>query len=110
MDITFTPAKLRKRLSDQAEMDKAFGQTAKTLRLRLTVLRGAVTLDDVPKFKPDRCHQLKSDRDEQFAVDLKHPLRLVFEVANDPVPRKPDGGIDLKTVTAIRIVEIIDYH
>jgi len=34
----------------------------------------------------------------------------VFGVANDPVPRREDGGIDLERVTAIRILEVVDYH
>ena len=29
---------------------------------------------------------------------------------HDPVPRLADGGIDLGHVTAITIIEVIDYH
>lgn len=47
---------------------------------------------------------------EQFAVDLKHPKRLVFEIADNPVPRKPDGGLDLASVTSVVVVEVVDYH
>jgi len=35
---------------------------------------------------------------------------MIFEVANNPIPRKADGGVDLAAVTAIRVVEIKDYH
>jgi hypothetical protein len=52
----------------------------------------------VPKEKPERCHQLIQDRDEQFAVDITGQWRLVFEVDQRPIPRTPDGGIDLKAV------------
>ena len=55
-------------------------------------------------------HQLKGNRDEQFAVDLVHPYRLVFEPNHDPLPRKEDGGINLEQVTAIKIMEVVDYH
>ena len=110
MEITFSSDKLKKLLSDEAAMARAFGQMAKALRRRLTVLRAATCLDDVPRFPPDRCHQLTLNRDEQFAVDVKQPKRLIFDVANDPIPRKADGGIDLRNVTAIRLVEIADYH
>ena len=45
----------------------------------------------------DRCHMLKGKRKTQYAVDLGHPFRLVFElVEKDPA--------------MIRIVEIEDYH
>ena len=59
---------------------------------------------------PARMHQLKGNRDEQFAVDLVHPYRLVFEPNHDPLPRKKDGGINLEQVTAIKIMEVVDYH
>jgi hypothetical protein len=55
-------------------------------------------------------HQLTENVDEQFAVDISRNERLVFEVADDPIPRKPDGGIDLERVTEIRVLRIEDYH
>ena len=45
-----------------------------------------------------------------YAVDLVHLHRLVFQPSHDPVPRLADGGIDVGHVTAITIVEVIDYH
>jgi proteic killer suppression protein len=76
----------------------------------MAVLAGATTLGLVPRDRPVRCHQLRADRDEQFAVDLVHPYRLVFEPDHDPIPRTADGGIDLDSVTSIAIVGVIDYH
>ncbi|MGV9007830.1 MAG: type II toxin-antitoxin system RelE/ParE family toxin [Brevundimonas sp.] len=110
MDLYFGSKKLEKTLSDQRKTDREFGQLARTLRLRLAVLTAAESLADVPIVPPERRHQLTNDRNEQFAVDLKQPHRLIFEVANDPIPRNDDGGIDLDNVTAITVVEIIDYH
>ncbi len=55
-------------------------------------------------------HQLRQDRDEQLAVRLTGKMRLVFEVANVPIPRLPDGGLDLSAVTEIEIIEVVDYH
>ena len=78
--------------------------------LRLAVLEAAYTLDLVPTTPPDRRHQLRGGRDEQFAVDLVHPHRLVFEANHDPIPRKADGGVDVEQVTAITIIDVIDYH
>jgi proteic killer suppression protein len=45
-----------------------------------------------------------------LAVYLDGPWRLIFEPANDPVPKKPDGGLDWTQVTVIRILEVRDYH
>lgn len=73
-------------------------------------LKAADTLADISALPPARCHQLSGDRAGQFAVDVQHPFRLIFEPADDPVPRKEDGGIDLTRVRAIRILEVTDNH
>lgn len=77
---------------------------------RLAILKAAQTLEQVPITPPDRRHQLRGDRDEQYAVDLVHPYRMIFKPNHDPLPRKNDGGIDTQQVSAITIMEVIDYH
>ena len=77
---------------------------------RIAILQDAETLSEVPLTPPDRMHQFTGDRDEQFAVYLVHPYRLIFEPDHDPLPRRKDGGIDLRRVTAITVMEVIDYH
>ena len=74
------------------------------------VLKVADSLKDVSHKKPERRHELKGRLKGKFAVDLIYPFRLVFEPANEPVPRKEDGGIDLYQVTAVRILSVEDYH
>jgi len=56
-----------------------------------------------------RCHELKGNRAGQLAVSLDHPGRLIFEPTK-PVPRREDGGLDWTRVTAIEVIEIVDYH
>ncbi len=73
-------------------------------------LSAADTLAEISALPSARCHQLIGDRAGQFAVDVQHPFRVIFEPAHDPVPRKEDGGIDLTRVMAIRILEVTDYH
>lgn len=111
MDITFRTRKLEKTFNSVGELQKAYGaRMAKVIMTRVAVLKAARTLDMVPTTPPDRRHQLQGDRDEQFAVDLVHPRRLVFEPNHDPLPRKDDGGIDVEQVTAITIIDVVDYH
>ncbi|MFP4441147.1 MAG: hypothetical protein ACLFVO_28250 [Chloroflexaceae bacterium] len=43
-------------------------------------------------------------------MDLDHPYRLLFVPANDPIPRKDDGGLDWASITAIEIIEVEDTH
>lgn len=110
MELEFASDALRKRLEDDKAMLKAYGERAKPLRLRLTLLRQAVCLADVPHTPPPRRHKLSGTREGQFAVDLKHPWRLIFEPANDPLPRLDDGSLDLAAVTKVKILDVTDYH
>lgn len=77
---------------------------------RLAVLKNARTLSDVPTTRPERCHQLRGRRSKQYTVDLKHPRRLVFKPNHEPIPLREDGGIDTESVTAITIIDVVDYH
>ena len=57
------------------------------------------------------CHELTADRKGQLAVKLDKGYRMVFEVANDPIPLKTDGGLDWNRVTAVRVLKLAeDYH
>ena len=111
MDIAFRTRKLEKAFNAADTLQKSYGaRMARAIMLRMAVLRAARSLALVPATPPDRRHQLRGDRDEQFAVDLVHPYRLVFGANHEPVPRKDDGGIDAERVTAITILDVVDYH
>lgn len=110
MEISFNSRKLHKACSQQAAMQKAYGQLATKLRQRLMELYAATTLAEISHLPPPRCHELEGQRAGQFAVDLDGNNRLIFAPDHDPVPRKDDGGIDLAQVTEITILEITDYH
>lgn len=111
MDLSFASRKLKKQMEDDKVMQRTFGKDrAKPLRLRLRTLTQASTLADVPSGPPDRCHLLTGDRAGQVAVTVKENWRLIFVPDHDPVPVKSDGGFDLVAITAICIIEVIDYH
>lgn len=110
MEILFATRKLQKACQDEKSLRRTWGAAGLTVGRRLTELAAFELLAHVPTTRPWRRHQLKGDRDEQFAVDVGKSLRLVFEVADDPIPRNDDGGVDLMRVTAIRILEVTDYH
>ena len=111
MNIDFRNSRIRKRLNAEGALQKAYGaRMARVIMMRMAVLKAARHLGLVPTTPPERRHQLVGDRDEQFAVDLVHPYRLVFAANHDPIPRKDDGGIDTERVTAIAILDVVDYH
>jgi proteic killer suppression protein len=102
---------MQKACNSERESVREWGSpNARKLRQRLTELQAAETLEDMRKLPAARCHPLRGDRAGQFAVDLAHPYRLVFEPANSPLPKTNDGGIDLEKVTAITILSVEDYH
>ena len=111
MDVGFGSARLAKICNDSSLRVRKLGRerSAKVLR-RLEQLDTSANLADFHKLPQARCHQLVGDRDEQFSADLDGPYRLIFEVANVPIPRRPDGGIDLQKVTRVRVLEITDTH
>ncbi|MFP4338494.1 MAG: type II toxin-antitoxin system RelE/ParE family toxin [Halothece sp.] len=110
MDIVFKNRKLEKECNNQKLLEKNQGQKrAKRIRQRLDDLRDATVLAEM-KYLPGRCHELSQDRAGQLALDLDHPYRLIFEPADEPIPTKPDGGLNWAKVTAVRIIGIEDYH
>ena len=108
MDLTYASKKLEKELNSKKEIQRHYGHVARQLMNRMGALRAVSNLDQVPKVRPERCHQLTGDRNEQYAVDLSGNWRLIFEP--EGVVRRPDGGIDLQAVTQVKILEIKDYH
>ena len=102
---------MQKTCSKEKEMKKCYGaELSKKLQQRLMELRAARSLADISFLPPPRCHEMTGKLAGHFTVDLKHPYRLLFVPADDPVPRKNDGGIDRTRVTAIEIIEIRDTH
>lgn len=110
MDLSFASNKLERQLSDAKSMQKAYGDRARRIQMRLDFLRSATCLADVPNTPPTRRHELDKDWAGHFAVDITGNWRLIFKPAHDPVPRMPDGGVDLAKVTAVEIAGVVDYH
>ena len=111
MEVFFRHRKLQKQCNSENDMLRVFGkQRAEKLKIRLAQLRSVANVAQIPTTPPPRRHELSGNRQGQISVDLDHPYRLVFIPANDPVPTKPDGGLDLTQVTAVEILEIVDPH
>lgn len=108
MEISFKTKRLKKLCEQTKQAERELGQRgAKKLRTRIADLAGFLAVTDLCAGRP---HPLTGDRIGQFALDLDHPRRLVFEPDYDPAPTKDDGGIDWSQVTRVRILEIGDYH
>lgn len=111
MEIAFRMRRLEREFNDETRLVRAYGQRrANLIKIRMAILIGANNLSQVPATRPFRLHQLSGNRKGQFAIDLDHPFRLIFQPNHNPVPQLPDGGIDIQKVTDIVILEVKDYH
>lgn len=111
MDVYFKTKKMQKACVSMNRMIAEFGEKrAKKLGQRLTELDAAENLDQMSRLPPARCHELTGNLKGVLSLDLDHPYRLLILPANDPVPRKPDGGLDWSMVTAVQVVDIVDTH
>ena len=114
MDILFKKEKDRKICNNAELLHKEFKgnqRRCKQIRARLDELVDADNLEVMRYIPMAYCHELKSKRKGQLSVKLDQGHRMIFKPANDPLPIKPDGGIDWSRVTAVRILKISeDYH
>lgn len=81
-----------------SEAEKRYGQEmAFKIHQRIDEISAAPTIELMVQFGIGRCHSLKGNRKNQYAMDLVHPFRLVFE--------KKENEIQIAN-----ILEIVDYH
>lgn len=98
MIITYKNNKIKKVCTNVSEAEKRHGlEMAEKIMLRIDQISAALSVEMMIQFRIGRCHQLKGNRKNQFAVDLVHPYRLVFE----------KKGTEIQIAN---IIEIIDYH
>ena len=111
MEIHFRNTKLRKQLTTAKEMVATHGpKRAKLLQQRLSEIEASANLYILSRLPGPRLHPLKGNRRGQMSVDLDHPYRLIFVPDHDPIPELPSGGMDLRTITKVVIIEIVDTH
>ena len=108
MEFKFKSRKLAKTLQFESSIQKAYGALAKNLMMRLSELKAARNLSEMPDCA--HLHPLTRDRKGQISVRIKENWSLVFTPDMDEIPLLSDGGVDLARIDAIMIVEVVDYH
>ncbi len=94
-------------------MQKAFGtERTKRIQVVMTALWAVPNLGVLapPYSSPHRCHELTGNRKGMLSLDLDGPYRLIIKPINDPLPQRPEGGLDWHRVTAIEITGVEDTH
>lgn len=98
MQIEYKNGRLAKICTNVYEAERKYGkQMAEKVHLRIKQITAALSVEMLLQYRIGRCHQLKGNRKEQYAMDLVHPYRLVFEKRGNEVQM-------------ICIMEIVDYH
>lgn len=111
MEFGFGRARDAALFHDPARLRRKYGpRCAEKIEARLAQIAAADTLEVLCRLPQARCHQLVADRSEEFSLDLEHPLRLIVAVADNPIPRLDDGGIDRSHVRRLMFLDVADPH
>ena len=98
MQVKYKNRHIEKICTNASVATKSFGKrTAGLIHQRVDEIDAAESVEMLVQFRIGRCHQLVGDRKGQYAMDLEHPLRLIFEVNGDEIQ-------------IAEIQEIVDYH
>ena len=98
LQIEYKTKKLEKVCTNATEATKVYGQEmAAKIHQRIDEIKAALSIEMMIQYRIGRCHPLKGNRKSQYAVDLVHPYRLIFE--------KKESEFQI-----VNITEITDYH
>ena len=81
---------------DKAERQYGSQMTKKIFQ-RISEIKSAESVEQMVQYGIGRCHPLSNNRKSEYAVDLVHPYRLIFEKKED-------------VIQIVLIKEIVDYH
>ena len=98
MDITYKNRKIEKICTHAKTAERTYDrEMADKIHQRIDEIDAADTVEMMVQFHIGRCHPLTQNRRGQYAMDLVHPYRLVFEKNGDEIQ-------------IANILEIVDYH
>jgi proteic killer suppression protein len=98
LDITYKTTKIKKICTDAKTAEKNFGrEMADKIHQRIDEIHAADTVEMLMEAHIGRCHPLTGNRKGQYAMDLVHPKRLVFEKRGNQIQ-------------VAKIMDIVDYH
>jgi proteic killer suppression protein len=110
VEISYKNNKIKKSLTNDKELIKTYGELAKKIKQRLKELKEADSLLAISQLPALRLHPYKGGRTGEWSIDIKENWRIIFEIAQDPIPKREDGGVNLILISAIEIVSVEDPH
>jgi plasmid maintenance system killer protein len=110
MDVYFASDRLARLLQSQKLLTREFGaENARLIKRRLDNLLIASDLEQL-RTVVSSLHELKGDRAGTLSIYLKNGYRLIIAPAEDPIPRKSDGGLNWKAIVSVIVIVVEDYH
>ncbi|CAF1851236.1 MULTISPECIES: type II toxin-antitoxin system RelE/ParE family toxin [Bacillus] len=104
MKISYATKKLEKILTNERLIKKEYTLFYKKVINRISEIRVANNLDEIPHVPPPRRHKLDGDYNNCWGIDISKNFRIVL---------RPIGDWDeseLKSINEIEILSIGDYH
>lgn len=106
MIIKFKSNKLEKSLLIPKDIQKTYGTMAKKVNQRMKEFTAASDLSVIKSLPGTDFHRLSGPRKSQYSVSITGNWRIILE----PETTKIKSESDLKKITSIKIIEVIDYH
>jgi proteic killer suppression protein len=104
MELSFKDKKFKKFCEDGTLLKRKYGDLqAELIIQRINELLSAESLFDISRLPQARLHSLKGKLKKCYALDIKHPYRIVITCLNGDAQ-------DLRSITKVMIIEITDYH
>lgn len=98
LQITYKSNSLERICTNYTIAKRKYGERmARLIHQRVGELKSAVSIDMLVKYSIGRCHPLEGDRKGEYAMDLVHPYRFIFEQ-------------NVTDIQVVRIINIEDYH
>lgn len=98
LQIVYKSNKMEKVCTSAYAAQKKYGdKMAAKIQQRVQEISAAETVEEMLRSHIGRCHPLQSNREGEYAVDLIHPYRLIFEKIEN-------------IVQIAKIIEIVNYH
>lgn len=104
MIIHYASSKMKKTLENERLMKKKYSSNFERLRNRLTEIKYADSLADIPEVPPPRRHKLTGSYANCWGINFSKNDRIIIT---------PVGDFDieeLNTIVEVKILKLEDYH
>jgi plasmid maintenance system killer protein len=104
MDIIYNTKKLEKILTNPRLIKKEYTAFYQKVLNRMSELRAANHLDEIPHDPPPRRHKLTGEHSNCWGIDVSKNYRIILRPVGDVYV------LDPKLINHIEILSIEDYH